>query len=46
MLPLVWTEAADEDLAVITDFIGQRNLKRPHARLPTDCGAPELHCYL
>jgi toxin ParE1/3/4 len=26
MLSVVWTETADEDLAVITDFIGRRNL--------------------
>jgi toxin ParE1/3/4 len=26
MLPIVWAEAADEDLAAIIDFIGQRNL--------------------
>ena len=25
MLPVVWSETADEDLAVITDFIGRRN---------------------
>ncbi|MBS1042329.1 type II toxin-antitoxin system RelE/ParE family toxin [Gluconobacter cerinus] len=26
MLPIVWTETADEDLAIITEYIGENNI--------------------
>ncbi len=39
MLAVVWSETADEDLAVITNFIGRRNLiaaERLWAKIPVN----------